>query len=229
MRKIRVGAVGGHCAERASFQLPAIQNVNRRDQFFFFKQTTAYEIRPRDWSSDVCSSDLRDRSDHFALAKHSHHWHWPELIAAHRAEAFSPWMIAGFDNQTAGCPEEFSREAAALGPTPEYGESWGDATLGLEKVREALRSPLSPDFRQRRWLIYALARDVIDAGEVATTGRPAAIALAEVHRRCVDTVAELLAESINGDADAWMLVLGMVRDFQGSLPELLGTAKAAVG
>src|ERR1043165_4191987 len=26
--------------------------------FFVFKQKTAYEIRPRDWSSDVCSSDL---------------------------------------------------------------------------------------------------------------------------------------------------------------------------
>src|SRR5213075_1003512 len=28
--------------------------------FFFFKQKTAYEITRRDWSSDVCSSDLRD-------------------------------------------------------------------------------------------------------------------------------------------------------------------------
>src|ERR1043165_3740042 len=28
--------------------------------WFFFKQKTAYEIRPRDWSSDVCSSDLTD-------------------------------------------------------------------------------------------------------------------------------------------------------------------------
>ena len=27
--------------------------------FFFFKQKTAYEIRNCDWSSDVCSSDLR--------------------------------------------------------------------------------------------------------------------------------------------------------------------------
>src|ERR1044071_5623949 len=27
--------------------------------FFFFKQKTAYEISTRDWSSDVCSSDLR--------------------------------------------------------------------------------------------------------------------------------------------------------------------------
>src|SRR5216117_4326651 len=30
--------------------------------FFFFKQKTAYEIRKGDWSSDVCSSDLRARA-----------------------------------------------------------------------------------------------------------------------------------------------------------------------
>src|SRR5216110_3566620 len=30
--------------------------------FFFFKQKTAYEISSRDWSSDVCSSDLRSGS-----------------------------------------------------------------------------------------------------------------------------------------------------------------------
>ncbi len=29
--------------------------------FFFFKQKTAYEILTRDWSSDVCSSDLGER------------------------------------------------------------------------------------------------------------------------------------------------------------------------
>src|SRR3546814_5916436 len=34
--------------------------------FFFFKQKTAYELRISDWSSDVCSSDLRllHRLDH---------------------------------------------------------------------------------------------------------------------------------------------------------------------
>src|SRR3546814_1939686 len=30
--------------------------------FFFFKQKTAYEMRMSDWSSDVCSSDLRSAS-----------------------------------------------------------------------------------------------------------------------------------------------------------------------
>ena len=29
--------------------------------FFFFKQKTAYEMCGRDWSSDVCSSDLGSR------------------------------------------------------------------------------------------------------------------------------------------------------------------------
>ena len=29
--------------------------------FFFFKQKTAYEIVSRDWSSDVCSSDLPNK------------------------------------------------------------------------------------------------------------------------------------------------------------------------
>ena len=29
--------------------------------FFFFKQKTAYEIVSRDWSSDVCSSDLKGK------------------------------------------------------------------------------------------------------------------------------------------------------------------------
>src|SRR3546814_10718213 len=30
--------------------------------FFFFKQKTAYEMRISDWSSDVCSSDLQQRT-----------------------------------------------------------------------------------------------------------------------------------------------------------------------
>ena len=30
---------------------------------FFFKQKTAYEIRNCDWSSDVCSSDLKTQAN----------------------------------------------------------------------------------------------------------------------------------------------------------------------
>src|SRR3546814_8518047 len=40
---------------------------------FFFKQKTAYEMRISDWSSDVCSSDLRmlDANYHRALFAHA--------------------------------------------------------------------------------------------------------------------------------------------------------------
>src|SRR3546814_1999985 len=35
--------------------------------FFFFKQKTAYEMRISDWSSDVCSSDLKAASAPFLI------------------------------------------------------------------------------------------------------------------------------------------------------------------
>src|SRR3546814_10793386 len=37
-----------------------------RCMFFFFKHKTAYEMRISDWSSDVCSSDLRAQQDDVA-------------------------------------------------------------------------------------------------------------------------------------------------------------------
>src|SRR6187431_1842696 len=53
----------GDCADRRNL-LPSTQARSMSElgcattQFFFFKQKTAYEITVRDWSSDVCSSDL---------------------------------------------------------------------------------------------------------------------------------------------------------------------------
>src|SRR3546814_19934639 len=40
--------------------------------FFFFKQKTAYEMRISDWSSDVCSSDLRPRTQTVAGGGRQH-------------------------------------------------------------------------------------------------------------------------------------------------------------
>src|SRR3546814_9238872 len=41
--------------------------IDMKGSFFFFKQKTAYEVRISDWSSDVCSSDLRgDGADEVA-------------------------------------------------------------------------------------------------------------------------------------------------------------------
>src|SRR3546814_20767129 len=40
--------------------------------FFFFKQKTAYEMRISDWSSDVCSSDLRLWLERRRIEQHRH-------------------------------------------------------------------------------------------------------------------------------------------------------------
>src|SRR3546814_5428489 len=40
---------------------------------YFFKQKTAYEMRISDWSSDVCSSDLRTGCPAPEIQKPSHH------------------------------------------------------------------------------------------------------------------------------------------------------------
>src|SRR3546814_1620065 len=47
------------CAVQCSVVLVLQLNVVLIDCLFFFKQKTAYEMRISDWSSDVCSSDLR--------------------------------------------------------------------------------------------------------------------------------------------------------------------------
>src|SRR3546814_7882369 len=40
------------------------------DEFFLFKQKTAYEMRISDWSSDVCSSDLPMRPAKYFSVPH---------------------------------------------------------------------------------------------------------------------------------------------------------------
>src|SRR3546814_6189194 len=59
--------------------------------FFFFKQKTAYEMRISDWSSDVCSSDLR--------------------VALERAVAIGEFALAGSEppDLRGGAFEHFDR------------------------------------------------------------------------------------------------------------------------
>src|SRR3546814_2513990 len=79
--------------------------------FFFFKQKTAYEMRIRDWSSDVCSSDLghasrrrpsmTERHDPMKGKRRSSQW-WGKVDKdgfAHRSwmknQGFPPHMFDG--------------------------------------------------------------------------------------------------------------------------------------
>src|SRR3546814_19030602 len=67
--------------------------------FFFFKQKTAYEMRISDWSSDVCSSDLRRIED----ADHAHLGRRAEkvlFVTAEGIDGAGPDRedLAGFDD-----------------------------------------------------------------------------------------------------------------------------------
>src|SRR3546814_5117633 len=54
---------------------------------FFFKQKTAYELRISDWSSDVCSSDLREE---FCIVIVTHN-----MQQAARASDYTAFMYLG--------------------------------------------------------------------------------------------------------------------------------------
>ena len=50
--------MSGYCKRK--WKKSVISEGAKMDEFFFFKQKTAYEIGTGDWSSDVCSSDLTE-------------------------------------------------------------------------------------------------------------------------------------------------------------------------
>src|SRR3546814_2031062 len=55
---------------------------------FFVKQKTAYEMRISDWSSDVCSSDLRSMQTHLVVSP------VPEILDAMGADACTAARLA---------------------------------------------------------------------------------------------------------------------------------------
>src|SRR3546814_7837054 len=59
--------------------------------FFFFKQKTAYEMRISDWSSDVCSSDLRFKEETGLTLPQS----W--LVGDSQASNMRGRFVSGFD------------------------------------------------------------------------------------------------------------------------------------
>src|ERR1043166_4530205 len=67
--------------------------MNARIVFFFFKQKTAYEIPKRDWSSDVCSSDLGpSHSEGDSGSPDANELLHPASVAA---DVVAHWTVAG--------------------------------------------------------------------------------------------------------------------------------------
>src|SRR3546814_8620189 len=89
--------------------------------FFFFKPKTAYEMRISDWSSDVCSSDLRHHQAIFGLRRHAQ---------MHRTVARDDVrlvIIACIDHREArhGLADRGDQQR-------QHGEFWLRSTMGVE-------------------------------------------------------------------------------------------------
>src|SRR3546814_2696094 len=95
--------------------------------FFFFKQKTAYEMRISDWSSDVCSSDLR------ALVGDASQEEDAATFAA-AAEAWAPLAVAVHNAGTNRRDSFLDLEVA------HFEQLWREHTLGAFLTgREAAR------------------------------------------------------------------------------------------
>src|SRR3546814_8578310 len=82
--------------------------------FFFFKQKTAYELRISDWSSDVCSSDLRDALLAARDAGCVVSFHVPDE-AIQNSRAARELITTALTSSTP--PQEFTLAVSLSGPT----------------------------------------------------------------------------------------------------------------
>src|SRR3546814_17176407 len=105
--------------------------------FFFFKQKTAYDVRISDWSSDVCSSDLRIFDIALSVEKE------PSAFATLRLRAFTRQFTALPDCYYQYLAGEITRQTLA----DRYPEEWKaaeDETAMLELGTEDAQQALDP-------------------------------------------------------------------------------------
>src|SRR3546814_3111701 len=76
---------------------------------FFFKQKTAYEMRISDWSSDVCSSDLRSFEPYSKLPRLQFDWEQPIL---------GNWLVAGLKSEAVAFSHPVKADALRLDLRP---------------------------------------------------------------------------------------------------------------
>src|SRR3712207_6598626 len=115
--------------------------------FFFFKQKTAYEIW-RDWSSDVCSSDLQAIGRRPTSIDFAENQLFPSLIGLSPLAAAHPRLFQqAWVRPSSGCYPTFSLAAArSLG----FGSPAGDWTRPSHSL--SLRLRLAAQARRRREL-----------------------------------------------------------------------------
>src|SRR3546814_2036769 len=95
--------------------------------FFFFKQKTAYELRISDWSSDVCSSDLR-----------IHCWSRARFAAPDSLTISGNLAIGWFPAETPADPTAVGNGWVVQGAGPDNGHLLCRTDNGLRSDRKSV-------------------------------------------------------------------------------------------
>lgn len=170
-------------------------------------------------------------------------WDWETVLAEH-ARAPLPGHLLRHLVARPGCPAELAEAepgaadvdpADAAEPTAaSVARPAGESPLlrlarGAE-VAEVLADTAVDERSWSGWPARAVREELLRAGDVLRYGHPAvqALGLAPVagDPAARTTLAELVAP-IDGNLDAWLLVLRLLADFPGTLPQLVATAELA--
>lgn len=166
----------------------------------------------------------RERADHFVLARESHVWLWPEIIAAHRADPLPPKMLAAMRHEIKDLPEELGMAAAA------QGNPWDERLSTPGGPLQRLREESLDSHQNAHWLPGCVESGQLEIGQALAFGHPAMRVLASTSRWLMvepKPLSEILAETLGDRPDAWLLALRMLPEFHGTVTELLHTASAA--
>src|SRR3546814_19820928 len=118
--------------------------------FFFFKQTTAYEMRISDWSSDVCSSDLWYRNN--KLNENLVAWNDNSVSKLAELDPHKPEAAAGeMAGMVHGAMDHGNVDHAAMGH--EAGAT--DMAMPGDAAHGDHMALMDSDERRARWALYA--------------------------------------------------------------------------
>src|SRR3546814_9205019 len=104
--------------------------------FFFFKQKTAYEMRISDWSSDVCSSDLREFE--LVVSRVERHEQVEHLVEHFLRAPVGPVDLVDHDNRAQAQRQRLAGDELGLRHRSE------ERRVGKERV-STVRSRWTPD------------------------------------------------------------------------------------
>ncbi|MEV0645230.1 hypothetical protein AB0I28_08190 [Phytomonospora sp. NPDC050363] len=182
---------------------------------------------------------LRDPAvDHVALLEESHDWHWPEIIAAHRAEPL-PDEVFGRLGHAHGRPPEFAAEAERV--LVAHTRTERALMDGADIAAVLADNPLGERRDQVAWVSRAFTASRVTVGDLLGHATPAYEALTVVARLIAGlppgaaaeqaraTLSDMVRDTIGTDPEAWVFALRLLGDFGGTVAELLTTAAAVVG